>query len=85
MDTGTLLPASARKIVYVLTAMFAAAYPVAEANASLHWGWLAAWAAWNAGAGLLAASNTPSPFEEQQRVQDRNTINQMGRPIADPD
>lgn len=58
MDTTTLLPPRARAIVYVITAMLGAVYVVAEANVDLVWGWMAAYGAWNVGAGLLAAANT---------------------------
>lgn len=47
-----------RSIIYVLTVMLAAAYAVVEANIDLHWAWMAGYAAWNAGVGLLAVSNT---------------------------
>jgi hypothetical protein len=55
---ATRVPEFVRFVVYVLTAMLAAAYAVVEANTDVHWGWLAAYASWNAGAGILAAANT---------------------------
>lgn len=53
-----LFPPKLRALVYVVSAMISSAYAVIEANTNLHWGWLAALAAWNTFAGLLAASNT---------------------------
>jgi hypothetical protein len=58
-DPGSLLPAKVRTIVYVLTIMLGAAYAVVEANVNLHWGFVAAYAAWNAGVGILAVANVP--------------------------
>jgi hypothetical protein len=55
---GDVLPPRVRALIYVLSAMLAAAYGVIEANTNVHWGWLAGYAAWNAGVGLLAVSNT---------------------------
>lgn len=55
---GDLVPPRIRALVYLLTVMLAAAYVVAEANVALHWGWVAGYAAWNAGAAALAVSNT---------------------------
>ncbi len=58
----TEVPELVRKIVYLLTAIFAAVYVVAEANVEIHWGWMAAYAGWNAMAGVLAASNVNTPL-----------------------
>lgn len=55
---GELLGPRVRAVIYVLTVMLAAAYATVEANVDLHWGVMAAYAAWNAGAGVLAVSNT---------------------------
>ena len=60
MDTTTLLPPRARAVIYVITVILAAAYAVIEANTDLHYGWMAAYAGWNAGAGVLAVANTPA-------------------------
>ena len=60
MSIAELVPPKVRAVIYLLPAMFSAAYGVIEANTSVHWGWQAAWAAWTAGAGLLAAANTRS-------------------------
>jgi hypothetical protein len=57
MTPGTLLPAPVRAILYVITVGLAAAYAVVEANINLHWGVVAAYAAWNAMIGALAVSN----------------------------
>jgi hypothetical protein len=54
-----IIPAKARAVVYLVTVMLAAAFAVVEVNTSLHWGWQAGYAAWNAGAGVLAVANTP--------------------------
>lgn len=54
---GAIFPPRARALIYLATVMLAAAYAVVEANIDLHWGWLAAYAAWNAGTGVLAAVN----------------------------
>lgn len=53
-----LFPPRARAVIYVLTVMLSAAYAVIVASVDLHWGWQAAYAAWNALAGALAVSNT---------------------------
>jgi hypothetical protein len=57
MTPGTLLPAHIRAILYVITVGLAAAYAVVQANIQLHYGWEAAYAAWNGMIGALAASN----------------------------
>jgi hypothetical protein len=57
MTPGTLLPAHIRAILYVVTVGLAAAYAVLEANLTLHFGWQAGYAAWNAMIGALAVSN----------------------------
>jgi hypothetical protein len=48
-----------RLIVYLLSVLIGAAYPVVELNTDLHWGFLAGYAAWTAFIGLVAASNVP--------------------------
>ena len=53
-----LLTPRVRSIIYVASTMLAAAYAVVEANVDLHWGVMASYAAWNAGVGVLAVSNT---------------------------
>ena len=61
MTPGTLLPASVRAVLYVITVGLAAAYAVFEANIDLHFGWQAGYAAWNAMIGALAVSNISQP------------------------
>lgn len=58
-DPGSLLPAKWRALIYVFTVMAGAAYAVVEANADLHYAVAAGYAAWNAGAALLAVANIP--------------------------
>lgn len=57
MTPSTLLPAPVRAVLYVITVGLAAAYAVVEANMTLHFGWVAGYAAWNAMIGALAVSN----------------------------
>jgi ABC-type Fe3+ transport system substrate-binding protein len=54
-----LLPPKWRSLIYLVSVMLAPAFAVIEANADLHYGWLAGYAAWNGLVGLLAVSNTP--------------------------
>lgn len=48
-----------RTIIYLLSVMLGAAYGIVSTATTIHWGLLAAYAAWNAGVGLLAVSNVP--------------------------
>jgi hypothetical protein len=52
------IPATVRFSLYVISAMLAAFYVVATQAIELAWYWQAAYAAWNAGVGVLAAANT---------------------------
>jgi hypothetical protein len=61
MNPATLLPAHIRAILYVISIGLAAAYAVIVANVDLHWGWQAAYAAWNAMIGALAVTNVGNP------------------------
>lgn len=61
---SSILAPRQRAIVYVLSVMLAAAYAVVEANVDLHWGVMAGYAAWNAGVGVLAVSNTAAAVTE---------------------
>ena len=63
MTPGTLLPASVRAVLYVITVGLAAAYAVVEANVDLHFGYVAGYAAWNAMIGALAVSNISTSQE----------------------
>jgi hypothetical protein len=47
-----------RAVLYVLTVMLAAFYAVATKAVDIAWPYEAAYAAWNAGIGALAVSNT---------------------------
>jgi hypothetical protein len=48
-----------RAIIYLLSVVLGASYGVVQGAITLHWGFLAAYAGWNAFVGLLAVSNTP--------------------------
>ena len=67
-----VIPPRWRATIYIVSAMLAAAWAVIEANVDIPWPYLAGYAAWNAGVGLLAASNTaarsatPPPLPPQQ-------------------
>ena len=63
MPNFLFIPAQARALVYLITVMLAAFYAVVEANIDLHWGWQAGYAAWNAGAAVLAAANVSNSSE----------------------
>lgn len=49
-----------RAVIYLLSVIAAPAYAVIEANAGLHWGVAAGYAAWNGLVGIVAVSNTPT-------------------------
>lgn len=48
-----------RTIIYLLSVMLGAAYPIVSGQVDLHWGFLAGYASWNTLVGLIAVSNTP--------------------------
>jgi hypothetical protein len=82
-----LLPPRARAIIYVLSAMLAAAWLVIVENADLHWGWVAAYSAWTVGVNLLAAVNTSARinFVEQAQIQRDLAIAAQVNRIAEVD
>lgn len=72
---GRIFPPAVRAMIYLTTVMLAAAYAVVEANVDLHWGWMAGYAAWNAGAAVLAAVNTTATTGAVRSV----TVTETGR------
>jgi hypothetical protein len=77
-----LFPPRLRAVIYVITVMLAPAYAVIEANTNLHFGWQAAYAAWNGLAGALAVSNTTNSatiVEQAELQQHLEIVDQVNR------
>jgi hypothetical protein len=82
MPPAHRLPDPVRFYLYVTAAMLGAAWLVIVENADLHWGWIAAYSAWQVGVNLLAASNTTNrtDFAAQAALQrDLDIANRVGR------
>jgi len=59
-----LFSARVRSLIYLLSILVAPAYLVVEANVTMPWPVLAAYASWNALVGLVAVSNVPRAASE---------------------